>query len=254
MILYFTGTGNSRHLALVLAEMLGEKQIINIGKLIKNGEKGIFNSENPYIFVLPTYGWRMPRIVSDFIRDADFFGDSRAYFLLTCGDSSGNAGKYAEILCNEKKLCFMGCRSIKMPENYVAMFSVPDEKTSERIIALGERETRRIGSTIEKGETLSVKKSLAGALESSIINPLFYKLFVKSEGFRITKDCTGCGLCSRVCVLNNIRIAEGKPVWGSNCTHCMACICRCPAEAIEYKNKSKGKRRYYLNEKETLNK
>jgi len=37
---------------------------------------------------------------------------------------------------------------------------------------------------------------------------------------------------------------DGKPHWLGNCTHCMACICHCPAEAIEYGKKSEGKRRY----------
>ena len=36
------------------------------------------------------------------------------------------------------------------------------------------------------------------------------------------------------CPLNNIRLENGKPVWGKHCTHCMACICDCPKEAIEY--------------------
>lgn len=46
--------------------------------------------------------------------------------------------------------------------------------------------------------------------------------------------------------LNNIRLENGKPVWGKNCTHCMACICYCPKEAIEYGEKSKGKPRYHF--------
>ena len=48
------------------------------------------------------------------------------------------------------------------------------------------------------------------------------------------------------CPLNNIRLENGKPVWGKNCTHCMACICYCPKEAIEYGKKSKGKPRYHF--------
>ena len=35
-----------------------------------------------------------------------------------------------------------------------------------------------------------------------------------------------------------------KPVWEKHCTHCMACICYCPAGAIEYGRKSVGKSRY----------
>ena len=41
---------------------------------------------------------------------------------------------------------------------------------------------------------------------------------------------------------NNIKIQNGKPVWGKDCTHCMACICHCPTEAIEYGKKSVGSR------------
>ena len=56
--------------------------------------------------------------------------------------------------------------------------------------------------------------------------------------------CRGCGKCAEICPLGNISMNEGKVVWNGNCTHCMACICRCPAEAIEYGKKSPGKYRY----------
>ena len=44
--------------------------------------------------------------------------------------------------------------------------------------------------------------------------------------------------------LGNIKLADGKPVWGDRCTHCMACISRCPKEAIEYGTHSRGLPRY----------
>ncbi|WP_411680061.1 EFR1 family ferrodoxin [Clostridium thailandense] len=75
-----------------------------------------------------------------------------------------------------------------------------------------------------------------------------YLSCVSAKGFYATDDCTSCGKCAKLCPLNNIEIAEGKPHWGQSCTHCMACICGCPSEAIEYKNKSKGKPRYYNKE------
>lgn len=46
--------------------------------------------------------------------------------------------------------------------------------------------------------------------------------------------------------MNNIHLENGKPLWGKNCTHCMACICYCPKEAIEYGKKSRGKPRYHF--------
>ena len=59
-------------------------------------------------------------------------------------------------------------------------------------------------------------------------------------------DCIGCGKCVELCPLNNIHLENGKPLWGKNCTHCMACICYCPKEAIEYGKKSRGKPRYHF--------
>ena len=69
---------------------------------------------------------------------------------------------------------------------------------------------------------------------------------VKSKAFYATDDCVGCGKCVKLCPLNNVKLVDGKPVWGNNCTHCMACICYCPKEAIEYGRKSQGKLRYHI--------
>lgn len=248
MIVYFTGTGNSRHVAFKIASHMEEEKILSIGDMIKKGETGNFQSETPYVFVMPTYGWRMPRVAEKFIRESKFSGSKKAYFVLTCGDSCGNAGEYARRLCHEKDMEYMGCFQVKMPENYIAMFSVPDEEESERIVKAADRSARQIAGQIKAGEKGERKATLIGAAESSFVNNIFYKVFVKARGFRVADNCSGCGLCADVCVLNNIKIAGGKPVWGENCTHCMACICRCPMEAIEYKEKSKGKRRYYLSD------
>lgn len=248
MILYFTGTGNSRHLAAMLPQLIGDEDIMDMTSMIKSGQTGDFHSEKPFIFVMPTYAWRMPRIASEFIERSSFSGTDRAYFILTCGSSSGNAAKYAARLCRDKGFDFCGCIGIRMPENYVAMFSVPDEETSARLIGAAERSLRAAAAKISAGEKLMQKSSLLGAIESSIVNVLFYKFAVNAKGFRTTDGCTGCGLCRQVCPTNNIAIVNGRPKWSDNCTHCMACICRCPAEAIEYGRASVGKRRYYLDD------
>lgn len=67
-----------------------------------------------------------------------------------------------------------------------------------------------------------------------------------SHAFTVSDACIGCGKCVQLCPLNNIRLDKDKPVWGSNCTHCMACICYCPKEAIEYGKRSVGKPRYHF--------
>ena len=77
-------------------------------------------------------------------------------------------------------------------------------------------------------------------------NPIWCKKVFKSELFTASDSCVGCGLCAKMCPLNNIKITDGKPSWGTTCTHCMACLGNCPKEAIEYGDKTVNKGKYNL--------
>ena len=112
----------------------------------------------------------------------------------------------------------------------------------------GIRKTKRF-QTIKvqwQNERLQTRCKLYDRVMSGPVNPIFYGCFVKDRAFTVSDACIGCGQCVRLCPTNNITLREGKPVWGGDCTHCMACICRCPAEAIEYGRKSIGKPRYHF--------
>ena len=61
MIIYFSGTGNSRFVAEYFAKEL-QDEVVNAGEWIKAGKKGAFLSDKPYIFVSPIYSWRMPAV------------------------------------------------------------------------------------------------------------------------------------------------------------------------------------------------
>lgn len=244
MILYFSGTGNSRYAAKLIQSVTGG-ELISINDMIKYDKPAVFESEQPYVIVCPTYAWRIPRVVEDFILKAEFKGNRRIYFVLTCGMSAGNAWGHAKELSHKKKFIFKGLRSIVMPENYIAMFKAPSPEQAEEILKKAEKEILSTAARIKNSSPIRDNVGLGGKLLSDAVNPLFYSLFVSAKGFRTTDKCVSCGKCAEVCPLNNITIADGKPVWGSKCTHCMACICLCPEEAIEYKNKSVGKYRYH---------
>lgn len=243
MILYFSGTGNSRYAAEYLHSIL-DKEIVSINNRLKMGEYPSFEADDSYIFVVPVYAWRIPRVVEDFIRKCSFTEGKDAWFVLTCGDSIGNAGEYARRLCEEKGLNYRGMADVVMPENFITMFKAPTEEQEPLIMEKARRRLKSVAETILRDKELTQKCSKSKIL-SSVINPVFYRLFVNDRAFRAEDSCTGCGLCVRICPLNNVELVDGKPVWKGNCTQCMACICGCPAEAIEYGKKSVGKRRYW---------
>ena len=244
MILYFSGTGNSAYAAKRIAKETGDAAV-DLFEKIRDHDVSDMYSEGPWVIVVPTYGWRIPRIVQKWIEDTDFKGSDKMYFVMTCGGSIGNAGKYLEKLCGKKKLAYEGCMGITMPENYLAMFTTPDEEEALRIIDRAESVIGRAALHIKHGQRFPKQEiTFKDKLSSGIVNDVYYPLFVRAKKFYTTDRCISCGKCVSFCPLANVRLENGRPVWGDHCTHCMACICRCPKEAIEYGKHSRGLPRY----------
>ena len=248
MIIYFSGTGNSRYCAQMLADKL-EDELLDSFNFIKDGNPAELVSSKPWVFVSPTYCWQLAHIFADFIRRSHFEGCKEAYFVMTCGSDIGNAGEKIEKLCKDVGLEFQGVLPVMMPENYIVMFEVPTSEIAKRIVLVAKRALLKAVRLIQKREHFPKQKvHLADKFKSGPVNTLFYKIFVKAKAFYATDQCIGCGKCANTCVMNNISIEDGKPKWGNACTHCMACICSCPTEAIEYGKKSLGKPRYICEE------
>lgn len=244
MILYFSGTGNSEYTAKRIGKEIDD-EVFNLFDKIRNRDFSDMHSERPWVVSVPTYAWRIPRIVEKWLENTRLKGNKDIYFVMTCGGSIGNAGKYLEKLCAEKKMNYCGCAGIVMPENYIALFSTPTEESALQIIEQAERIINDTAHVIKSCDKLVQSNiSFGDKMNSGIVNGIFYPMFVHAKKFYATDACISCGKCAAVCPLNNVRLENGKPVWGGNCTHCMACICRCPKEAVEYGKHSHGLPRY----------
>lgn len=244
MILFFSGTGNSEYVAKRIAKAIGEPSVNLFGK-IRNNDYSTLSSDTPWIIVTPTYAWRIPTILQDWIEHTTLNGNKKIYFVMTCGGSNGNADKYLAKLCHFKQMEYQGCLPIIMPENYIALFSVPEKAEALQIIEKAETKINPAVRYLNEHKPFPKPEiTLQDKLNSGIINDLYYPLLVHAKKFYATEQCISCGKCADVCPLKNIRQENGRPTWGKQCTHCMACICQCPKEAIEYGKHTKGKIRY----------
>ena len=246
MILYFSGTGNSNYVAKRIADALGD-EIVNLNDRIKASDTSSVETDERLIIVTPTYAWRIPRVVRDWLRKTELRGAKQAWFVMTCGSEIGNADKYNRELCAEKAISCMGTAQIVMPENYIAMFSAPQADKARQIVAQAEPSIDRAIAAIQSNQPFApTRNNLYDRLMSGPVNPIFYKCFVKANAFTASSACISCGQCAKRCPMNNVTLKDGKPVWGKDCTHCMACICYCPVSAIEYGKKSVGQPRYHF--------
>ena len=244
MVVYFTGPGNSRYCARLVARQL-EDGLMDSFHFIRDGIAAELVSEKPWVFVSPTYAWRLPRVFEAFLRSGFFSGSREAYFVMTCGSGVGAPEPYIHALGREKGLVCRGVLQVVMPENYIAMFDAPREAQARQIISAALPALEEGGACIREGRDFPPRSpGLADRLKSGPVNPLFYRFCVKAGPFHATAACVACGKCARVCPLGSIRLEDGRPVWEGRCTHCMACICGCPEEAIKYGKASRGKPRY----------
>ena len=188
MVLYFSGTGNSRFAAELIASELKD-DIFSLNDLIQKEDYRVFESEKPYVIVSPVYAWQLPRIVRDYIRRCRFMGNRQMYFVLTCGSNLGNSQKYAKDLADRLGMEYKGMAEIVMPENFITMFKAPSPKAGRRIIKKAEKKITETAHIIRDGGNLEYSSPKVRVL-SSLVNVTFYKYFMGDKTLHTTDECT----------------------------------------------------------------
>lgn len=246
MVLYFSATGNTEYIAEALAKQLNDT-CVNLLDRVKNQDHSDLYSDKPFVICAPVYVCEMPRFLSKYLKAQTFSGSRDVYFIFTSGGYCGISGPLAKGIFRKKKMNYRGHAEIKMPRNYVANDTYPmlsPEEIEARILnARGQIPS--IAAAIREGKKLTARHVwLFETLITVPFNPVWCKFKLRADDFFATDKCVGCGKCAKLCPLNNISLEAGKPVWGSQCTHCMACIGNCPTQAIEYGTITQSKEQY----------
>jgi len=133
---------------------------------------------------------------------------------------------------------------IRMPDNYVIRYPVPDEGVQQKLLTGADKTIDGIPELLKKDKHLK-KSTFPGKVMSSLVYWSYNRGRNTSE-FAVSKKCTGCGKCEDVCPISVIKMSDGIPKWEkSKCIRCLACVHRCPAAAINIGKSRKHGR--YLN-------
>lgn len=253
-VFYFSGTGNSLHVARELQKHLPETTLIPILSLSQ--EEYIEVKGKTVGFIFPQYGSQIPKIVAKTISKIDFQSVQYIFAIATRGGTECVAFKNFDNILKKWGRRLDSYFVITMPsgsdplvEKYV------DNITSERIARL-ETEMLNKLSRIEKiitAREVNREDDLNGLdlpppdfmvpflpllmLLKPIILPLA-KMAESNFNFYYDSKCTGCGMCEMVCLAQKVRMIAGRPVWQEKvkCHGCFACLNYCPEIAVQVKN------------------
>lgn len=249
MIFYFSGTGNSLDAAKSIGEYNNER-LISIAKEMNklDGEFSYTLGEDETIgFIFPVYAWGPPKMVLKFIErlKIDNYKNNYTFAVVTCGENIGNTIGILQKHLIKKNMKLDSGFSLRMPNNYIIIGDVDSKSVEEKKLLEAEETLKNINNIVKErkvGVFQVVKGFMPGVL-TSIVNPMFNKYGINTKKFYVNDKCTGCGICERVCNTKTIKI-DKKPIWGKDCTQCLACINLCPVRAIEYGKGTHNKGRY----------
>ncbi len=246
MVIYYSATGNTEFIAKEIAQRLGD-ECVNILERVKKQDYSPLHSEKPFVICAPVIVCEMPRFMTKYLKKQTFTGNREAYFVFTSGGYCGISGVMAKSIIKKKGMKYRGHAEFKMPRNYVANDHYPmlDRPEIEKRITDCYNQAINVAQDILSGKNLKARHIyFAESVITLAFNPVWCRYKLTAKEFYVKENCIGCGKCEKLCPLNNIYISEGRPVWGDRCTHCMACIGNCPADAIEYGTITKDKEQY----------
>jgi len=90
----------------------------------------------------------------------------------------------------------------------------------------------------------SIWLKIAG-FEGTTALPFRESIQLMDYGFYCDGKCSSCGICTRVCLVRNIKLDQGRPLWQHRCEQCFACFHWCPKAAIQFGRNTSGKKRYH---------
>ncbi|MBD5172976.1 MAG: 4Fe-4S binding protein [Bacteroidales bacterium] len=247
MILYFSGTGNSRYVAELLAQQLKEK----VFPIFDISPANVEWSDMGLGIVCPVYSWGIPPLVLNYISSIPVQANSThhrpIWVVLTCGDETGMAPEMIVDACAKTGLKLQGIWSVIMPNNYVLLpgFDVDPTDVEQQKLSQAPTRIRAIAQAVIKGEEgIDVTRGSWAWIKTKLVYPLFKRWGMIPRKWKWTKECLQCGKCAKACPIGNIEMRGNHPRWHDKCVSCLACYHSCPVHAVSYGNMTSSKGQY----------
>ena len=250
-ILYFTSTGNTLWLLKHAKQIFEEKgNTVNIFDSVTCGQEFAEDCDMIGVFY-PVWGSDMPDPIRKQMNQIKEGTGKKIFLVGDCAVFTGDTGIYWKRILEKKGYDAFYVDHLTMPMNINIpgwnLWKVPDKEKKDKILAEAESYLRGVCSSVLEG-----KRKVDGTSPFSRFFGWFQRLFLKpftdyAKKFFMcdSQKCVKCGLCYRICPVNNITIDEDKgAIFGKNCIICMKCYNLCPVNAVLVDKGSSDDKRY----------
>jgi ferredoxin len=248
-VYYFSGTGNSSHVARGLQRRLPGSELVPIIRLLR--QDAIRTQAETVGLVFPNFCLTVPIPVHEFLRKANVSSARYLFAVCTRGGSPSRAFDNINALIQGQGKQLDAQLNVTMPWNHpLGKEDLPAAATPERIEQLESAMEEKLDAFSEivlarephvrpDTEATVELPRWSQAMTSLIPRSPNYELhrFMYQDLIRFYADgaCNGCGICEEVCLSRKVVLVDEEPVWKEevNCYGCLACINFCPRQAIQ---------------------
>lgn len=231
VIFYFSGTGNSLRVARIIAQKIGNVNLISMK--VQPSEINL-STVRTVGFVCPVYEWDIPEPVKNFIENLNIPTNTYTYAVVTYVAIHGRCFESVNSILQQKGTRLMYGRAIKsVGSECIAYEPFPSPK---RRVPETDKAAHKVGLEISYCKIRHFPKMspVTRMLYKSLMQPFINVQHEFDKGFYTNDKCISCHLCQRICPLSNITFENNRPVWNNKCIGCNACVVYCPTKAIQF--------------------
>ena len=241
LVLYFSGTGNTKYIANKFAEKMNGKSY-SIEEDVDFKE--IILESEIITFCYPIYGSSVPLIMSDFVdKYKSYLNNKKLIILSTQMLFSGDGARVFVDLLRGVEFEVIYAEHFNMPNNLpnLPVINVKNGDKLKKKVAKAEKKLSEVcddinAKIIKKRGFNKVSKFLGYNLQRKGFTKLEKKI---KDDVKVNDDCILCSACVKVCPKKNLFINNNKINSKGDCTICNRCVNVCPKQAITvfYHNK-----------------